>query len=204
MNTTAEVKAELDYCCTSGNVLAVIDAIPEEKGILFLPDLFLGAHVKRNRPHRKIEIWAGECHVHQGITPASVKAAQAEHPNAQVLVHPECACAGQLIYGMDMGDIDRAGIHIASTEGMVNLVHELPAQEFIIATETGIMHRMQLLAPEKQFFAADRGAVCAYMKSVTLTDVRDALALDQHHITVPPEIAARARGAIDRMVSLGK
>lgn len=204
VNTTADVKAELDYCCTSGNVLDVIDAIPEDKGILFLPDLFLGAHVKRNRPNRKIELWAGECHVHQGITPANVKQAQAEHPGAEVLVHPECACAGQLIYGMDMGDIDSKGIHIASTEGMVRLAKELPAREFIVATETGIIHRMRQLAPDKQFYEADRAAVCAYMKTVTLPDVRDALKLDQHVITVPAETASRARAALDRMVALGR
>jgi quinolinate synthase len=204
VNTTAEVKAELDYCCTSGNVLDVIDAIPEDRGILFCPDFFLGAHVRRMRPDRKIEVWLGECHVHKGINPQTLEQVRHEHPDAEVLVHPECGCAGQLIYAMGMGDIKPDGVHIASTERMVNLTRERPAQEFIIATETGIMHRMQQLNPTKQFFAADPEAVCAFMKVITLPNIRDALALDRYHITVPPDIAERARGALDRMVALGK
>lgn len=204
VNTTAEVKAELDYCCTSGNVLEVIDAIPEDRGILFLPDFFLGAHVRRMRPHRRVEVWMGECHVHKGIRGETLEAARAEHPDAEVLVHPECGCAGQLIYEMGRGDIDPEGLHILSTEGMVRAVKEHPASEFIVATETGIMHRMKQMAPQKRFIAADPEAVCAYMKTITLTGVRDSLALDRYHVTVPADIASRARGAIERMVALGR
>jgi quinolinate synthase len=204
VNTTAEVKAELDYCCTSGNVLDVIDAIPEDRGILFLPDFFLGAHVRRMRPHRRIEVWMGECHVHKGIRSETLNAARAEYPDAEVLVHPECGCAGQLIYEMGRGDISPEGVHVLSTEGMVRAVRERPASRFIVATETGIMHRMGQMAPEKQFIAADPEAVCAFMKTITLTGVRDSLALDRHHVTVPPEIAHRARLAIERMVALGR
>jgi quinolinate synthase len=203
VNTTAEVKAELDYCCTSGNVLDVIDAIPEDQGILFLPDFFLGSHVRRMRPERRIEVWMGECHVHKGIRPEVLNQARAEYPDAEVLVHPECGCAGQLIYSMGRGDISPEGLHIASTEGMIRKVTERPAQRFIVATETGIMHRMQQVAPDKQFIAADPEAVCAFMKTITLSAVRDSLALDQYHVTVSPDIAARARRAIDRMVALG-
>jgi quinolinate synthase len=203
VNTTADVKAELDYCCTSGNVLDVIDAIPADQGILFLPDFFLGSHVRRMRPDRKIEVWMGECHVHKGIRPEVLNEARATYPDAEVLVHPECGCAGQLIYSMGLGDIDPEGLHIASTEGMIRKVTERPAQRFIVATETGIMHRMQQVAPQKQFIPADPEAVCAFMKTITLTGVRDSLALDQYHVTVSPDIAARARRAIDRMVALG-
>ncbi|MBA3260513.1 MAG: quinolinate synthase NadA [Gemmatimonadales bacterium] len=204
VNTTAEVKAELDYCCTSGNVLEVIDAIPEDSGILFLPDFFLGAHVRRMRPHRRVEVWMGECHVHKGIRSETLNEARERYPDAEVLVHPECGCAGQLIYEMGRGDIDPEGLHILSTEGMVRAVTERPVSRFIVATETGIMHRMQQMAPEKQFIAADPEAVCAFMKTITLTGVRDSLALDRHHITVPPDIARRARLAIERMVALGR
>jgi quinolinate synthase len=203
VNTTAEVKAELDYCCTSGNVLDVIDAIPEDKGILFLPDFFLGSHVRRMRPERRIEVWMGECHVHKGIRPDVLNQARAEYPEAEVLVHPECGCAGQLIYSMGQGDISPEGLHITSTEGMIRKVTERPATQFIVATETGIMHRMQQVAPNKQFIPADPEAVCAFMKTITLPEVRNSLALDRYHITVPPDIAARARRAIDRMVALG-
>jgi quinolinate synthase len=203
VNTTADVKAELDYCCTSGNVLEVIDAIPEDKGILFCPDFFLGAHVRRMRPHRKVEVWMGECHVHKDINPHTLERMRHDHPQAEVLVHPECGCAGQLIYAMGQGDIPSEGVHIASTERMIQLVKERPATEFIIATETGIMHRMEQLAPDKHFYAADRAAVCAYMKTITLEGTRDALLKDQFHVTVAPAIAARARASLDRMVALG-
>jgi quinolinate synthase len=203
VNTTAEVKAELDYCCTSGNVLDVIDAIPEERGILFLPDFFLGAHVRRMRPHRTVEVWMGECHVHRGINPERLDAARRAHPEAEVLVHPECGCAGQLVYAAGRGDIDPEGLHIASTERMVQLVTSRPAPTFIVATETGIMHRMQQFAPGKRFVAADPEAVCAFMKTITLENTRDALLKDQYHVTVPLDVARRARAAVDRMVALG-
>jgi quinolinate synthase len=204
VNTTAEVKAELDYCCTSGNVLEVIDAIPADKGILFCPDFFLGAHVRRNRPHRNVEVWLGECHVHKGIRAETLNAARRQHPEAEVLVHPECGCAGQLICAVDEGDIRSEGLHIASTEGMVRLVRERPAPTFIVATETGIMHRMKQVAPEKSFIAADPEAVCAYMKTITLRNTLDALRLDRFHVTVPEETARKARLALERMVSLGR
>ena len=125
------------------------------------------------------------------------------HPRAEVLVHPECGCAGQLVYAMGLGDIPAEGVHIASTERMVQLVKERRAEEFIVATETGIMHRMQQMAPEKHFFAADRAAVCAFMKTITLEGTRDALSRDQFLVTVPAETATRARAALDRMVALG-
>ncbi len=203
VNTTAEVKAELDYCCTSGNVIEVIDAIPADKGILFCPDFFLGAHVRRMRPERRVEVWLGECHVHKEINPHTLERQRREHPAAEVLVHPECGCAGQLVYAIGQGDIPAEGVHVASTERMIQLVTQRPATEFIVATEIGIMHRMELLAPEKTFIAADHEAVCAFMKAITLENTRDALLHDRHHVTVPSEIAARARASLDRMVALG-
>ena len=203
VNTTAEVKAELDYCCTSGNVLPVIDAIPEERGILFLPDFFLGAHVRRMRPGRRIEIWMGECHVHKDINARTVNAQRTAFPDAEVLVHPECGCAGQLVYEMGLGDVDPSGLHIASTEQMVRLARDRTATRFIVATEVGILHRMRQVVPEKDFIPADSSAICAFMKTITLEGVRDALRHDQYAVTVPDDIAIRARQALDRMVSIG-
>jgi quinolinate synthase len=203
VNTTAAVKAELDYCCTSGNALDVIDAIPENRGILFLPDFFLGMHIRRLRPHRRVRVWMGECHVHKDISPATLNACRAAHPGAEVLVHPECGCAGQVIHGIGAGDMAGDGVHVASTEGMVRLARERPASTFIVATETGILHRMRQVAPDKTFLPADPEAVCAFMKTITLSSVRDALALDQFRVTVSEETAARARGALDRMVAIG-
>jgi len=203
VNTTAAVKAELDYCCTSGNVLDVIDAIPADKGILFLPDMFLGAHVRRMRPERKVEVWMGECHVHAGIDIAALEAARSQHPGSEVLVHPECGCASRLLYRMADDELPPDGIHIASTEGMINLTRTLAADTFIVATETGIIHRMRQAAPDKRFVPADRAAECAYMKTITLLDVRDSLLNNQYVIDVPAEIRERALGAIERMVALG-
>jgi quinolinate synthase len=193
----------VDYCCTSGNVLDVIDAIPESKGILFLPDFFLGLHVRRMRPHRRVEVWMGECHVHAGIDVAALEASRAAHPGAEVLVHPECGCASRLTYRTSSGDLPPDAVHIASTEGMIHMARTLPARSMIVATETGIIHRLRREVPDKEFFAADPGAVCAYMKTVDLADVRDALRLDRYAIDIPEEIASRARRAIDAMVSLG-
>jgi quinolinate synthase len=156
------------------------------------------------RPDRRIEVWMGECHVHRGIRAETLNQARRQHPRADVLVHPECGCAGQLIYEMGQGDVDPKGLHITSTEGMIRAATEGKAPEFIVATETGIMHRMRQMAPTKQFVAADPEAVCAYMKAITITGVRDSLLLDQYHVTVPPDIARRAKGAIDRMVALGR
>ena len=203
VNTTAAVKAELDYCCTSGNVLDVIDAIPADKGILFLPDMFLGAHVRRMRPERNVEVWMGECHVHAGIDIASLEQARAANPGSEVLVHPECGCASRLLYRMADNDLAPEGIHIASTEGMINLTRTLDADTFIIATETGIIHRMRQASPDKRFVPADRAAECAYMKTITLLDVRDSLVKRQFEIDVPEDIRRRALGAIERMVALG-
>ena len=176
VNTTAEVKAELDYCCTSGNVLDVIDAIPADKGILFLPDFFLGAHVRRMRPDRRIEVWMGECHVHSGIRAETLNAARAAHPDAEVLVHPECGCAGQLIYEMGQGDVSPKGLHIASTEGMIRAVTERRRRSSSSPPRPGSCTACGRWRPAKQFIAADPEAVCAYMKTITLTGVRDSLA----------------------------
>jgi quinolinate synthase len=203
VNTTAEVKAELDYCCTSGNFLDIVDSIPADKGILFLPDFFLGVHLKAARPDRKVEVWMGECHVHKEINARTINARREEHPDAEVLVHPECGCASQLTYCAGVGDVETEGLHIASTEGMVRTAKEGKASKYIVATEVGIIHRLKQLAPDKTFIAADAEAVCAYMKSITLESVAESLRKNQHVITVPKELAERGLKAIDRMVSQG-
>ena len=203
VNTTADVKAELDYCCTSGNAVDVVDAVPADRGILFLPDFFLGAHMKRMRPERTIEIWMGECHVHKDINARTVNEMRRRYPDAEVLVHPECGCAGQLIYSVGLGDVDGNGLHIASTEGMIRAARQGSARRYIVATEVGILHRMQQVAPDKEFIPADPAAVCNFMKTITLESVRDALRDDQHVVTVPEQIARRARAAIERMVAIG-
>jgi quinolinate synthase len=196
VNTTAEVKAETDYCCTSGNAKAVIEAIPADREILFLPDMYLGLWLERVTG-RKLRIWAGECHVHAGIRPADIERWQAEAPDAELLVHPECGCASQC---MAFGN---GRTHILSTEGMINFAKASPKRRFLVATETGILHRLSKEAPEKRFEAVSERAICKYMKMITLEKLRDSLRDWRHEVTVEPEIAERARGSIERMVALG-
>jgi quinolinate synthase len=203
VNTTAEVKAESDYCCTSGNAVEVVNAIDPEKEILFLPDMFLGAHVRRISGRQNIHVWMGECHVHAGIDPEHINIQRAAHPKAEFLIHPECGCATPVVEAVSAGAIDPKGVHILSTEGMIKRPHESPADEFIVATELGILHRLRRENPGKSFFAANDRAQCAYMKVTTLPKVRRALETLTHEITVPEDVAARARLSIERMVAIG-
>src|SRR3982751_6725330 len=203
VNTTAEVKAESDYCCTSGNAVEVVNAIPAETEILFCPDMFLGAHVKRLSGRDNIHIWMGECHVHAGIDPENIRLQRSLHPEAEFLIHPECGCSTSVLEAMSAGDVDAEGVQILSTEGMIKRPALSNADEFIVATEVGILHRLRRENPSKRFFAANERAACAYMKVTTLPKVRDALEYNQFPITVPPDIAARARLAIERMIAIG-
>ena len=196
VNTTAAVKAESDYCCTSGNAKAVIEAIPADQEILFLPDMYLGLWLERVTG-RKLNIWLGECHVHAGIRPADIERWQDEAPDADLLVHPECGCASQ---AMAFGN-ERT--QILSTEKMIDYAKRSPKQHFLIATETGIIHRLEKEAPGKRFEPVREDAVCRFMKMTTLEKVRDALRDNAPVVTVEPELADRARLAIERMVSLG-
>jgi quinolinate synthase len=195
VNTTAEVKAESDYCCTSGNAKAVIEAIPADQEILFLPDMFLGIWLERVTG-RKLTIWLGECHVHAGIRPADIERWQDEAPDAELLVHPECGCASQcMAFGNER-------THILSTEGMINFAKASPKDRFLVATETGIIHRLNKEAPGKRFEAVSERAICKYMKMITLEKLHASLRDWKHEVTVEPEIATRARGAIERMVAI--
>jgi quinolinate synthase len=203
VNTTAEVKAESDYCCTSGNAVEVVNAIPRDREILFLPDMFLGAHVRRESGRDNIHVWMGECHVHAGIDPEHISRTRAQHPGAEFLIHPECGCATPMVEAMSAGAVDPENVHILSTEGMIKRPAQTSHDTFIVATEIGILHRLRRENPTKHFIAANDRASCSYMKVTTLPKVRDALLYMQHRITVPDDIAARARVAIDRMVSIG-
>jgi quinolinate synthase len=196
VNTTAEVKAESDYCCTSGNAKAIIDAIPEDKEILFLPDQFLGIWLERVTGRRLIK-WLGECHVHADIHPEDIAAARAAKPDAELLVHPECGCASKC---MAFGDNKT---HILSTEKMVTFARQTKAKEFLVATENGILHRLEKDVPGKRFETVSERAICKYMKMITLEKVRDSLRDMKYEVTVPEDVAAKARLAIERMVAIG-
>lgn len=203
VNTTAEVKAESDYCCTSGNAVEVVSSIDPDREILFLPDMFLGAHVRRMTGRQNIHVWLGECHVHAGIDPENIRLQRSMHPEAEFLVHPECGCSTSVLEAISAGDVDPTGVQILSTEGMIKRPAHSNADEFIVATEIGILHRLRRENPSKRFFAANDRASCAYMKVTTLPKVRDALLHNQHRITVPKAVADRARRAIERMVAIG-
>ncbi len=203
VNTTAAVKAESDWCCTSGNAVEVINAIPPEKEILFLPDMFLGAHVRRVTGRDNIHVWMGECHVHAGIDPEHINRQRAAYPGAELLIHPECGCATPALEAVSAGAISGEGVQILSTEGMIQRPGKSDNDTFIVATEVGILHRLRKANPTKTFIAASEQAVCGFMKVTTLGKVKLALSTMTHRVTVPADVAARARQALDRMVSVG-
>jgi quinolinate synthase len=206
VNTSAEVKAETDYCCTSSNAVKVVEHIYREHGpdteILFGPDMWLGAYVERETG-RGMHVWDGECHVHAGIRPADVNELRAAEPDADFLIHPECGCTTQVMEYVAAGDVAAEGTHFLSTEGMMRHAGASDADTMIVATETGILHRMRQDNPDKQFIPANEDAVCRYMKMITLPKLRDSLLELKHEVRVPPSIALRARVPIERMVSIG-
>jgi len=205
VNTTAEVKAETDYCCTSSNAVQVVEHIWREHGedteILFGPDIWLGAYVERTTG-RRIEVWDGECHVHAGIRPGDIADVRAEHPKAEFMIHPECGCTTQVMEYVAAGDVDPERTHMLSTGGMLDFARDSDAGEFIVATETGMLHPLEQENPGKTFIAANRAAVCRYMKMITLPKLRDALRDLDPQVTVPRELAERARVPIERMVAI--
>jgi quinolinate synthase len=180
-----------------------VNSIPADQEILFLPDFFLGAHVRRVSGRSNIHIWLGECHVHAGITPSSLARQREEHPGAELLVHPECGCATSVVEAMSAGAIPSDGVQVLSTEGMIRRPAESDNREFIVATETGILYRLRRANPDKTFYAASDRAECQYMKMTTLPKVLRSLESMEHRITVPTDIADRARRALERMVAVG-
>ena len=206
VNTSAEVKAETDYCCTSSNAVQVVEHVYREHGdeseILFGPDMWLGSYVERITG-RSMHVWPGECHVHAGIRPGDINRMRSEHPEAEFLIHPECGCATQCMEYVAAGDIPEGGVHMFSTGGMLAHVRRHPDGEYIVATETGMLYPMHKAAPRAVLRAANEKAVCKYMKRITLPKLRDALREMRFEVRVPPEIAERARLPIERMVAIG-
>jgi len=202
VNTTAEIKSELDYCCTSSNEVNVVKAIPEDKEVLFLPDMFLGSYVAKVTGRKNMHIWAGECHVHAGITPEDVTTKLDTMTNAEFVIHPECSCTTPMMYDTASGNYANYKVSILSTEGMLNHVQNSNAKNFVVATETGILYRMRKENPDKNFIPASEKAECQYMKMITLDKVYDALINEKNIVTVPKNIADKARLAIERMLAI--
>jgi quinolinate synthase len=202
VNTTAEIKSELDYCCTSSNAVSVVNSIPADTEILFLPDMFLGSYVARMTDRKNMFIWAGECHVHAGITSDDVKSKLDSFQNAEFLIHPECSCTSSMLYDVSAGNYNNRQVQILSTEGMMNYVEHSKSNDFVVATETGILYRMKQKNPSKNFVPASSKAECEYMKMITLDKVYNSLLHDEYEVKVKKQIADKARLSIDRMLSI--
>jgi quinolinate synthase len=205
VNTTAEVKAETDYCCTSSNAVQVVEHIRREHGeeveILFGPDMWLGAYVERVTG-RRMHVWDGECHVHAGIRPADITAVRDAHPGAEFMIHPECGCTTQVMEYVAAGDVDPERTHMLSTGGMLDFARDSEADTFIVATETGMLHPLAKENPGKSFVPANRAAACRYMKMITLPKLHATLRDLKPQVKVEPELAERARVPIERMVAI--
>ena len=201
VNTSAEVKALSDYCCTSSNAVKVVNSIPSGTEILFLPDMFLGSYVGQITGRKNMYVWPGECHVHAGITAADINNIIQKYNNAEFMIHPECGCTSSTLYSLASGDISKKA-HILSTEGMMRHAKNSDSSQFVVATETGIMYRMKKENPDKMFIPVKENAVCKYMKKITIEKIVDSLVKKQYEVKVPKQIADRARTAIERMLTI--
>ncbi len=201
VNTSAEVKAESDICCTSSNAAEVIRSIPEDREVLFLPDVFLGAHVERVTG-RKLHLWMGECHVHAGIDPERLRERAAADPEAELLIHPECGCTTTALWLLSEGLLPAERTKVLSTGGMVRQARCSSARRFLVATETGILHQLRKANPDKVFLPVDERAECRYMKMITPAKLLRSLREGVFEVTVPEEVRARAERAVRRMVEL--
>ncbi len=204
VNTSAEVKAESDVCCTSSNAVEIVESIPDDTPVLFLPDQFLGAHVRRETGRDNIKVWSGECHVHAAITAADVRRQVAEHPDAELLVHPECGCATSALWLAGEGVMPEDRTQILSTSGMVGAARNTSASTVLVATEIGMLHQLRKVNQETTFLPMNSEASCPYMKMTTPQRLLSCLRDGSGEVTVEPEIADRARRAVEAMVAVGR
>src|SRR6202047_215297 len=202
INTSAAVKAESDYCCTSANGAKVVRAIPADRPILFLPDKYLAAVVARQTQRSNIIAYPGHCHVHKTIRPEQVVRLLEEHPDIELLLHPECGCVSSCMAKAVDGTLPQDRTFFLSTEGMIRHIGESSARDFAVGTELGILHRLNQGFPEKQFYPINPNAICSFMKTITLDKVLRSLETMSPQVRVPEEIARKARRAIDRMLEL--
>lgn len=202
VNTSAAIKAESDYCCTSTNVVKIVNSLPKNKQILFVPDMFLGDYVAKTTGRDNIIIYTGECHVHARVRPQDILNKLKEHPQAEFLIHPECGCVSNCLSFVASGDLPATKVHIFSTGNMIKYCRESKTKKFVIATETGIIHRLQKDSPTKKFIPIRDDMVCRFMKMITLEKVLNSLKNLQHEVKVPESIAKKARIPIQRMLEL--
>ncbi len=192
VNTSAEVKAESDYCCTSSNAVSIVESLPRDQEILFLPDMFLGDYVRRKTGRTNMHLWVGDCFVHTRMRPETVARRRAEHPGAELVAHPECGCSTEVLPQVD---------RVLSTDGMLRYAETTRAPEVLIATEVGILHRMRKLNQSTRFIPLSEAAICPFMKKIDLGKVRDSLRDMQHRIDLAPDVIQGARRALERMIA---
>lgn len=204
VNTTAEVKAETDVCCTSSNAVEVVESIPADREVLFCPDQFLGAHVKRVTGRRNLHVWAGECHVHAGINGAQLAAKVAAEPDVELYIHPECGCATSALYLAGAGVVPAERVRMLSTGGMLDAARRTSSGSVLVATEIGMLHQLRRAAPGVRFSAVNERASCRYMKMITPAALLRSLRHGVDEVRVDPGVAARARGAVQRMIEIGQ
>ena len=203
VNTTAEVKAETDICCTSANAVDVVTSVPSDREILFLPDQFLGAHVQRATKRDNMHIWMGECHVHAGINGAELREQVDAEPDAELFIHPECGCATSALYLASSGVVPAERTRILSTGGMVDAARSTTARKVLVATEVGMLHQLRKVNSTTDFQPVNRAAVCRYMKMITPEKLENSLIHGTDEVDVPRDVADRARLSVERMIAIG-
>lgn len=203
VNTTAEVKAEADLCCTSSNAVEVVASLPPEREVLFLPDVYLGAYVRRRTGRENLHVWHGECHVHAGISSQALTEAARRYPDAEMFIHPECGCATSAMYRVDEGAVPADRVQVLSTGGMLDAARRTRAEQVLVATETGMLHQLRATAPGVEFLPVNPEAVCRYMKLTTPVALLQSLRTGQTQVEVPTAVADRARTALEAMVAIG-
>ncbi|WP_370330722.1 quinolinate synthase NadA [Mycolicibacterium hippocampi] len=204
VNTTAAVKAETDICCTSSNAVDVVASIPADRDVLFCPDQFLGAHVRRVTGRENLHIWAGECHVHAGINGDELADQARSHPDAELFVHPECGCATSALYLAGEGSFPQDRVKILSTGGMLDAARETGARQVLVATEVGMLHQLRRAAPDVDFRAVNERASCKYMKMITPAALLRCLVEGADEVDVDVDVAAAARLSVQRMIEIGQ
>ncbi|OGK20048.1 quinolinate synthase [Candidatus Roizmanbacteria bacterium RIFCSPHIGHO2_02_FULL_37_13b] len=203
VNTSVEVKAESDYCCTSTNAVDIVNAIPKEKRILFIPDMFLGQYVAKITG-RDIIIYPGECHVHARVRFSDMQKKIQHYPNSDFLIHPECGCVTNCMHHLASGDLDANSTYILSTGGMVKHAKKSNKKQFVVATEVGMLYPLRKENPEKEFIPLRSDMICEYMKMINLPKLRDSLKYLQYQVKVEKKVATKAYVPIRRMYEISK
>jgi quinolinate synthase len=203
VNTSAEVKAESDMCCTSANAVQIVASLPADQEILFLPDQFLGAHVQRATGRANMHIWLGECHVHAGISPDELRRKAAAEPQAELFIHPECGCSTAALWLAGTGDLPAGRTRVLSTGGMLDAARTTTASAVLVATETGMLHQLRQANPAVSWEPVNPNAVCRFMKMTTPATLLRCLSEGAPEVHVAPGIAARARRAVQSMIAVG-